>query len=251
MGAAIARGLQNVEIHGTDLNAAHVENLANECGLIPAENAEELASRCDFLVLAVKPQHAQSVCTALAPLLRKEQCLVSICAGLPMHKLAEWTDHACPVVRVMPNTPALVGDGVFAVCLEDDKLKTSQKDVVRSLFDSLGQVHILPEQNFDAFTAVIGSGPAYVFYLMEACIEAAVELGLARPMATQMVEGLFTGSAQLAATSDQHVSVLREMVTSPAGTTVEALIHMDRTAMRANMIDAIRACYERSIELGQ
>jgi pyrroline-5-carboxylate reductase len=251
MGAAIVRGLEGVEVHGTDLNAANVQRLAHECGLQPAENAEELAACCDYLVLAVKPQHAQSVCGALAPLLRKEQCLVSICAGLPMQKLSTWINDACPVVRVMPNTPALVNDGVFAVCVDHEGLTEEQKSFVRQLFRGLGQVHVLPEKDFDAFTAVIGSGPAYVFYFMEACIEAAVELGISRPVATQMVEGLFTGSARLAAQSDQHVSVLREMVTSPAGTTIEALIHMDRAAMRANMIDAIRACYERSIELGQ
>ncbi|MGE4293225.1 MAG: pyrroline-5-carboxylate reductase [Desulfovibrio sp.] len=251
MGAAIVRGLQGVELHGTDLNAANVEILARDCGLKPAKDAGELAACCDYLVLAVKPQHARTVCGELAPLLKKGQCLISICAGLTSSKLKGWINGACPVVRVMPNTPALVNEGVFAVCLDDKELSAEQKTFVQSVFQGLGQVHALPEKDFDAFTAVIGSGPAYVFYWMEACIEAAVELGIARPAATKMVEGLFVGSSKLAAQSDKHVSVLREMVTSPAGTTIEALIHMDRTAMRASIIDAIRASYERSIELGQ
>lgn len=251
MGAAIVRGLEGVEVHGTDLNAANVENLASECGLKPAKDAGELAARCDYLVLAVKPQHAQTVCSSLASQLKPSQCLISICAGLTSEKLKGWIGGACPVIRVMPNTPALVNEGVFAVCLDDNDLSGAQKIFVRDVFKALGQVHQLSEKDFDAFTAVIGSGPAYVFYFMEACIESAVELGLARPMATKMVEGLFLGSSKLAAESDKHVSVLREMVTSPAGTTIEALIHMDRTAMRANLIDAIRASYERSIELGQ
>lgn len=251
MGSAIVRGLSNVEVHGTDLSAAHVEALARDCGLKPAKDVAELAACCDYLVLAVKPQHARSVCDQLATLLKKEQCLLSICAGLTVQKLKGWIKDACPVVRIMPNTPALVNEGVFAVCLDDPGLDESQKAFVLQLFQGLGQVHPLAEKDFDAFTAVIGSGPAYVFYFMEACIESAVELGLPRPTATKMVEGLFVGSSKLAAQSDQHVSVLREMVTSPAGTTVEALVHMDRTAMRANLIDAIRASYERSIELGQ
>jgi pyrroline-5-carboxylate reductase len=251
MGAAIVRGLKGVELHGTDLNAANVETLARECGLKAAENAGKLAACCDYLVLAVKPQHARSVCKELAPLLKKEQCLISICAGLTSEKLKGWLEGACPVVRVMPNTPALVNEGVFAVCLDDQELNADQKGFVQEIFQGLGQVHALAEKDFDAFTAVIGSGPAYVFYFMEACIESAVSLGLARPMATKMVEGLFTGSSKLAAESDLHVSVLREMVTSPAGTTIQALIHMDRTAMRASIIDAIRESYERSIELGQ
>ncbi|MEF2143984.1 MAG: pyrroline-5-carboxylate reductase [Desulfovibrionaceae bacterium] len=251
MGAAMVRGLRGVEIFGTDLHQGSVDALAKDCGLIPAADALELADRCEYVVLAVKPQHARSVCKNLAPALGQGKTLISICAGIPAERIKRWVDGSCPVIRVMPNTPALVGEGVFAVCLDDPELTEAQKSFVTESFKGLGQVHVLAEKDFDAFTAVIGSGPAYVFYFMEACVESAVALGLPRPMATEMVKGLFSGSAKLAAQSPKHLSELREMVTSPAGTTIQALIHMDRTAMRGNIIDAIRESYERSIELGQ
>ena len=251
MGQAMVRGLKGVEVHGFDLNAANVKALADECGMKPASGLAQLADDCDYLVLAVKPQHADKVCAELAKSLKPTHCLLSICAGLPVKTLRAWTGETCPVVRVMPNTPALVNAGVFAVCVDDATLTDEQKAFALKVFEPLGRIFALPEKDFDAFTAVVGSGPAYVFYWMEACIEAAVNLGIARPQATEMVEGLFTGSAKLAAESDKHVSELREMVTSPAGTTVRALIHMDRTAVRSSIIDAINMSYLRSKELGE
>ncbi|MGE4504976.1 MAG: pyrroline-5-carboxylate reductase [Desulfovibrionaceae bacterium] len=251
MGAAIVRGLKDVEIHGVDLNRKHLELLRKDCGLVPEESVAAMAAKCDYLLLAVKPQHARTVCEELAPVLKPSQCLLSICAGLTSERLKEWTGSACPVVRVMPNTPALVNDGVFAVCLEDKDLSEEQKAFVGEMFQSLGQVHVLAESAFDAFTAVIGSGPAYVCYFIEALIESAVELGLARPQATEMVYGLFSGTTKMCQESGKHVSVLREMVTSPAGTTIEALIHFDRKAVRAAIIDGSRKSFERSVELGK
>lgn len=251
MGQALVRGLKGMEVHGFDLNAANVKALADECGMKPASGLSGLADKCDYLVLAVKPQHADKVCAELAGLLKPSHCLISICAGLPVRTLRAWTGEKCPVVRVMPNTPALVGAGVFAVCVEDAALSPEQKAFALKVFKPLGRIFELPEKDFDAFTAVVGSGPAYVFYFMEACIEAAVNLGLARPQATDMVKGLFEGSVKLAKESDKHLSELREMVTSPAGTTIRALIHMDRTAVRSSIEDAIWQSYLRSQELGE
>lgn len=250
MGSAIVRGLSGLEIWGTDLNPTAVQALADNCGLKPASSLAELAEHCDYLLLAVKPQHAEAALRELTPHLKPRHCLLSICAGLTVKRLKEWSGAICPVVRYMPNTPAMVNQGVFALCLDDEDLTGDQKAFATELVQPLGTVFPLPEKDFDAFTAVIGSGPAYVFFWMEACIEAAVNLGIARPQATQMVYGLFAGSTKLAMESDKHVSLLREMVTSPAGTTIKALVHMDRTAMRAAIIDAIELACERSKELG-
>jgi pyrroline-5-carboxylate reductase len=254
MGAAIINGMagdSNVNLLGTDLNAAALNALAEETGLTPCEKARDLARESDFIVLAVKPQHAPAVLEEITPELSESKCLISIAAGLTVQKLKEYTENRCAVVRVMPSTPALVNAGVFAVCLDDAHLTEEQSAFTRTMFDPLGDVHVLSEKQFDSFTGVIGSGPAYVFYFIEAMIESAVELGIPRDQATNMVEKLFEGSTKLAQESSLHVSQLREMVTSPAGTTVEALIHLDRTATRANIIDAVRKSYERSMELGK
>ena len=255
MGAAIIKGLasfgNDLELHGTDLHREGLAKLAEETGLTPHDDAPSLAAACDYIVLAVKPQHAAHALGAITRGLSAEKCLLSIAAGIPTARLSEMTDGLCPVVRVMPSTPALVNAGVFAVCLDDPALDEERKAFCATLFEPCGQVHVLPENLFDAFTGVIGSGPAYVVYFMEAMVESAVTLGLPRPMATKMVEGLFSGTAKMVEESGLHLAQLREMVTSPGGTTIRALNHFDRLAVRAALIDGVRESYLRSIELGK
>jgi pyrroline-5-carboxylate reductase len=253
MGAAIIRGLLargEAEVHGTDVDQKRVDELAGE-GMKPHADAGSLAEACDYIILAVKPYQIEQVVQGILPALGGGKCLVSIAAGVKTATISAFANGACPVVRVMPNTPAMVGEGVFAVCLDDEKLTGEQRDFVPGLFESLGQVHVLPERLFDAFTAIAGSGPAYVFYFMEALIEAGVTMGLTRDQTTQMVKGLFTGSAKLAADPHRHVSMLKEMVTSPGGTTIQALNHFDRAGLKGAIIDAVELCRERSEELGE
>jgi len=254
MGGAIIKGLSSldgVEVHGADLDTARLEMLNKQCGMVVQPDANALAAACDYVVLAVKPQHAEPILRGMSAHLDSSKCLLSIAAGLTSETLRELSGDACPVVRIMPNTPALVGKGVYAVCLEDERLSDEQKTFVPKTFKCIGQVHILSEKMFDAFTAVVGCGPAYVMYFMEALVESAVYLGIPRPQATAMVQALFDGSVQMAAGTDEHISVLREMVSSPAGSTIRALAHMDRTATRGNILDAIVEAYERNIELGE
>ncbi len=254
MGTAIIRGLARrggFELVGVDLDRAKLDALARDCGLIPAGSPREVAERADYVVMAVKPQHMLATLEAMTPALSGDKCLVSIAAGITTAMLRDWSGGGCPVVRVMPNTPALVGAGVSAVCLDDPRLSEKQKRQALDIFATIGAAHVLAETQFDAFTAVVGSGPAYVFYFMEALVESAVYLGLPRPQATDMVMGLLQGSSRLAAESGEHLSVLREMVTSPAGTTIRALAHMDRQAVRAAILDAVEASYKRSKELGK
>ena len=254
MGTAIIKGLtsrNDIELHGFDLHTDNLVRAGKEYGLKAQDNTLALVKACDYIVLAVKPQHAEPVVREIAAELDTSKCLISICAGLNLARFEEWTDNRCAVVRVMPNTPALVNEGVSAICLENDNLTDEMKEFVPAMFKGIGQAHILPEKQFDAFTGVVGSGPAYVFYFMEAMIESAVALGLARPQATEMVEGLFLGSSKLAANSDHSVSQLREMVTSPGGTTIRALMHFDRQAVRGDIIDGVYESYLRSIELGE
>lgn len=253
MGAAIVRGLagrEDVTLFGMDADQAKMDELAQEVGLTPCPTLFKIIEEAQYLVVAVKPHQVQAVlkdsCTRLTP----AHVVVSIAAGVGLETLKNHVCGACPVVRVMPNTPAMVRAGVFALCLEDPMLKDEHREFVTELFKPLGQAHVLPESLFDAFTAVVGSGPAYVFYFMEALMEAAVTLGFTRGQAQEVVRGLFSGSAALAEQSGKHVSLLREMVTSPAGTTITALNHLDRQAVRAAIIDAVAAACRRSKELG-
>lgn len=253
MGSAIIKGLasrNDIELYGTDLHKETLERLGKEAGLIAQDSATELARSCDYIIVAVKPQHADAVVKEITTELNESKCIVSICAGLTLAQFKDWTEDVCPVVRVMPNTPALVAEGVFAVCLEDPDLTDGMKDFVPGLFEGIGQVHIISEKLFDAFTGVIGSGPAYVYYFMESLIDSGVALGLPRPQVTDMVKGLFLGSARLANESDYSITQLKEMVTSPGGTTIRALVHFDRQSVKGDIIDGVFESYIRSKELG-
>jgi len=252
MGGAIIRTLSEVDgltVYGLNKTKTKLEELAEETGLIPCGNVQELTKKSDFIVLAVKPQQAHEIWPELVPALTKEKCLVSIAAGLTLDSLKDCTENICPVIRVMPNTPVMIKEGVTAICLDDKTISEQQKEDIQSVFQHSGDVHVLAESQFDVFTAVIGSGPAFIFYLIETMIESGVELGLHRDMSSRMVKKLFSGASLMAENMDEHVSMLKEMSIAPAGTTIAALAHFDRMAIRGNIMDAIRMAYARSIEL--
>ena len=254
MGSAILRGVasrDDLELLGTDVDEKKMQALAQEIGLKAMGSIRELMENADVVLLAVKPHQIKALLKENASRIRPSQILISIAAGIKLEQLLKDSCGTCPVVRVMPNTPAMVNQGVFAVCLDDPNLKDAQKEFVTALFKPLGQVHVLAEKDFDAFTAVVGSGPAYVFYFMEALVESAVALGLPRDQADEMVRGLLLGSSVLAKESGQHLGILREMVTSPGGTTIAATNVMDSRAVRGAIIEAVKASYKRSVELGE
>lgn len=254
IGGAIIREIKkihDIKIFGINKTRNKLDKLAEETGLIPCDNLYDLAEQSDIIVLAVKPQQVHGIWPEINPALRKEKCLVSIAAGLTISELQKSTLNACPVIRVMPNTPVLIKEGVTAVCFDDKTISEHQKQFVKDIFQFVGDVHILHEDQLDAFTAVIGSGPAYIFYLIETMIDAAVELGLERDASSVMVKKLFRGSSIMANESKEHISILKEISTAPAGTTVAALAHFDRKAVRGNIMDAIRIAFVRSVEIGQ
>ncbi|AGW14454.1 pyrroline-5-carboxylate reductase [Megalodesulfovibrio gigas] len=253
MGSAILRGLSGtpgLSLRCFDTDKTKLASLCTGCEVESASSVHDLAEGVDYLLVAIKPHQMHRALADLASRLSPSQVILSIAAGVGLDKLKRWCSGACPVVRVMPNTPAMVQAGMFAVCLDDPDLKDSQKEFVTRTFERLGRVFILDESRFDSFTALAGSGPAYVFYLMEAMVEAGVTMGFPRPQATDMVRCLFSGSAKLAQERPEHLSVLREMVTSPGGTTIAATNVLDRKAVRAALVDAVVAAETRSKELG-
>ncbi len=252
MGAAIIKALSNVEditVFGLNQTRSKLEALAARTGLIPCSDIKELTEKSDFIVLAVKPQQAEDIWPELTPALTKDKVLISIAAGLTLQSLKDATKNLCPVVRAMPNTPVLIKEGVTALCFDDPDLNEKDKQAIHQMFTNCGEVQPLHENQLDAFTAVIGSGPAFIFYLIETMIESGVELGLHREASSRMVKKLFSGASLMAERSPEHVSMLKEMSIAPAGTTIAALAHFDRTAVRGHMMDGIRMAFIRSIEM--
>ncbi|SDB46955.1 pyrroline-5-carboxylate reductase [Desulfonatronum thiosulfatophilum] len=253
MGAALIKALSHLPdttIRGFDPDVHKACELESTEGFSAASSMEAVLQDADFVFLAVKPQIMSRVLTDAKPVLRSATCIISIAAGITLEQLQNWSERRCAVVRVMPNTPAMVGSGVTAVCFEDPQLTEAQKEIVLEMLALLGQVHVLAEKDFHAFTALVGSGPAYVYYFMDALVQSGVSAGLSRPLAEQMVAGLLEGSVKLASETGLSLSTLQHMVTSPAGTTIAALNHLDRTATRGAVIDAVHKAEQRSRELG-
>lgn len=230
------------------------EELLGQYEVEIVDNADA-ARRADTLVMVVKPQDLPALLEELAPSLSQGPeegseraagpLLVSLVAGVPTSAIEALLPGGVAVVRVMPNTPALLGEGMAAIAA-GSRATSGHLDHVTDLLSGTGTVLRVPESQMDAVTAVSGSGPAYVFYVAEAMVEAGVHLGLSRATSTDLVVQTLVGSAAMLRDTKQHPSMLREQVTSPAGTTAAALAELDAHAVRAAFLAAVRAAHDRS-----
>ncbi|HEY1969439.1 MAG TPA: pyrroline-5-carboxylate reductase [Pseudonocardia sp.] len=209
----------------------------------------EAAAEADVLVIAVKPQDIEPLLAELAEALRPGSLVVSLCAGLPTELFERRLGDGVAVVRVMPNTPMVVGEAMSAMSPGRHVTEAQLVEVERML-GTVGRVVRVPENQQDAVTALSGSGPAYFFYLVEAMIEAGVLLGVQRQLAADLVIQSAVGAARMLRESGEHPVVLREAVTSPGGTTAVALRELDRHGTRTALAAAIEAARDRSSELG-
>jgi pyrroline-5-carboxylate reductase len=208
--------------------------------------SREAAAAADIVVLGVKPYDVVAMLSSLE--LRPGQLVVSLAAGITTAAMEAAVPDGVAVVRVMPNTPSLVGEGMSVVA---GGARASDEDVADAvaLMKAVGDVAVVPEKQVDAAAAISGSGPAYVFYVAEALVEAGVHLGLPRTTASQLVTQTLAGSSLLLRETGEHPAVLREQVTSPGGTTAAALRVLESAAVRAAFLDATRANRDRSREI--
>jgi pyrroline-5-carboxylate reductase len=231
-----------------DVIAEKAEALADELGIAAAVDLAELMNRSTSVVLATKPQDLPPVLEELNPITRAEHRMISICAGVRCSKIEAALPEGTRVVRVMPNTPALVGEGAAGVA---GGARATEEDVaaVRELFEAVGVAVVVPEESLDAVTALSGSGPAYVFRLMELMEQAGVAMGLPADLARKLTLQTVLGSAKLASDSDDSPADLRKKVTSKGGTTAAALSVFDDRGLEAIVLDALTKARDRSIEL--
>jgi pyrroline-5-carboxylate reductase len=208
------------------------------------------AREAEVLVVAVKPQDIEPLLAELAELIKPDTLVVSLCAGLPTSLYERRLPAGVPVVRVMPNTPMVVGEAMSAVSAGRFATE-AHLALAEELLGSVGKVVRVPENQQDAVTALSGSGPAYFFYLVEAMIDAGILLGLPRPMVTELITQSAVGAARMLRDSGDHPVLLREAVTSPGGTTIVAIRELEKHGVRAAFLDAIVAARERSAELGR
>ena len=239
------------DIHVVDPNADALARLGQQYGVTTAPAIDGALATSDVIVLAVKPQQMREVATALLPHMGASQPLIlSIAAGIRGADLARWLGGYGKIVRTMPNTPALIGLGITGM-LAMAGVSAPQKAAADSIMKAVGQtVWLDDEAQIDPVTAVSGSGPAYVFYFIEAMQQAAVEMGLSPAQGRELALATFVGAAQLAANSSDPVPVLREKVTSKGGTTYAAISSMEHSGVKEKIIEAMKAAAARGRELG-
>jgi len=238
------------EIVVTGRRQERIEELAERYGVETTLANADAVGGASFIVIAVKPQDFDALLGEVGSLLTPEQTVLSVAAAVPTKQIEQHLSDGVPVLRSMPNTAATVHEGMAGLCAGahagEEHLATAEE-----VLKHVGRVVQIPEPYMDAVTAVSGSGPAYFALLAEAMIEAGILLGLSREVSTELVVQTMFGTAKLLRDEEMHPVELREMVTSPGGTTIRAIRELERAGVRAAFLNAIQAAMERSKELAE
>jgi len=253
MGGGILKGiakLEGIEILGHDHTRAKVEAVDPVGGRVTwAETPRALASAADIVILAVKPYQMDAMLEEIRPVLNENKIVLSLAAAYTQEKLSAGVQGKCPVVRVMPNLPVVVGKGVFALCFDDEMLTKSNKTFLQDLFQRLGMAVVLPERLFPAFTSLVGCGPAFVFLFMEGLLNAGITMGLKASESRELVAAMVEGSARMVLEGGESLADLRIKVCSPAGTTIHGVNHLERCAVPGHVTDAVLEALKRDREM--
>lgn len=255
MGEALVKGLlgagvvEPAQLYGSDPRRERCSELAARYGLHATVHNPDVVRQAEIVVLSVKPQILPRVCDEVAPYLKPQALVISIAAGTPIVAIERRLPPGTRVVRAMPNTPALVGAGATAIAA-GPHAQTADLEASRHIFDAVGKTVVLDEAQLDAVTGLSGSGPAYVFLIIEALSDAGVKMGLSRHHAQALAAQTVLGAAQLLLTTNEHPGRLKDMVTSPGGTAIAGLHTLEAGGLRTTLINAVEVATNRSRELG-
>jgi len=256
MGEALIKGLLAANlvpaeaIHATDVRLERLKELNRQYGIQVSSDNAELMRHADIVILAVKPQIMDAVLTEIAPAVTRRKLLISIAAGVSTAKIRAVLHKDARLIRVMPNTPALVLEGVTAVAkaegLEADDLETASE-----IFSAVGRVVVLGEELMDAVTGLSGSGPAYIAVVIESLADGGVRMGLDRITAMTLATQTVLGAATLLRETGLHPGAVKDMVCSPGGTSIAGIAALEEGGIRTTFIKAVERATQRSRELGQ
>ena len=256
MATALARGVVRAglitaqQVIASDPSEAARAAFAKEVGAKTTASNAEVAKSATVLVLAVKPDQVGGVLADIREEFTAHHCLISIAAGVPLAKLEAGLGAGARLIRVMPNTPALVGASASAYAL-GKSARPEDGELAQKLFSAVGLAFQVKEALLDAVTGLSGSGPAYVYLFIEGLSDGGVAAGLPRDVATKLAAQTVLGSARMVLETGLHPGALKDMVTSPGGTTIEGLHELEKGKVRGTLISAVRAATEKSRKLGQ
>ena len=233
------------DITGSDAFDAQREKAQKELSINVCDNNRDAVKGCDYVIMAVKPQVYETVLPEIKDVMNSDQVIISIAPGKTLAYLADRLAPNAKIVRLMPNTPALVGEGCTGVC-RNKNVSDEEFAFVMKMLSGFGKAYEVKENQMDAVVAVSGSSPAYVFMLIDAMADGAVAEGLDRATAIQMASQAVLGSAKMVLETGKHPGQLKDMVCSPAGTTIDAVAVLEEEGFRGAVIDAMSACAEKS-----
>ncbi len=242
---ASMRVFDRMEILYTDADWQRVRTVFEETGVRFAQSNAECANGATMIVLAVKPQYYPSVLKSIKNIVTEQHIIVSIAPGITTEELREALGYDKRIVRAMPNTPALVGEGMTGICYEASLFTEEEKNKIHRFFSSFGKVRVVEERWMDAVVCVSGSSPAYVYMFIEALADSAVKYGLPRKDAYEFAAQTVLGSARMVLETGKHPGELKDMVCSPGGTTIAATSALEEFGFRNAIIKAADACFAR------
>lgn len=251
IGGLIRSGLSDAKhLIAADFSEASRQRLSECYGIATTADNTEAASRADILFLSVKPNVFPIVIPQIRDFVREDTVIVSIAAGQPIARIEQLFGKPIRLIRVMPNTPALVGASMSALC-RNTNIADEELAEVLAIFNSFGEAEVVDEHLIDTVVGISGSSPAYVYMFIEAMADAAVADGMPRAQAYKFAAQSVLGSAKMVLETGKHPGELKDMVCSPGGTTIEAVAVLERLGFRSSVIEAQRACVQKSIEMSR
>lgn len=233
------------EIITSDLNKPALERASREMGICTAADNKEVVMKAETVILSIKPQYYEAVIKEIAEVVKQGQLIITIAPGKTLSWLADTFGKKVKMIRTMPNTPAMVGEGITAVS-PNELVSKDELDEACRILRGFGRVEMIPESLMDVVVSVSGSSPAYVFIFIEAMADAAVADGMPRSQAYQFAAQAVLGSAKMVLETGKHPGVLKDMVCSPAGTTIEAVRVLEEKGFRSSIIEAMKACTKKA-----
>ncbi|MDE6626201.1 MAG: pyrroline-5-carboxylate reductase [Lachnospiraceae bacterium] len=251
MAAAMIKGIINNkiaskdEIIGADKSAESLQRIVRDTGIVQAVDNREAAAKSEVLFLSVKPQFYEDVIEEIKDVVNDKQIIITVAPGKTLEWIGKQFGKPLKIVRTMPNTPALVGEGITAACGNANVSKADMDKAV-TVLQSFGKCEVISEHLMDVVTSVSGSSPAYVFMFIEAMADAAVADGMPRQQAYRFAAQAVLGSAKMVLETGKHPGELKDMVCSPGGTTIEAVRVLEEKGMRSAVFEAMKACTRKS-----
>ena len=254
MGQAIIEGMiasgnyQKENIIVSEVDSKRIESMKEKYGVVFTNNSIEVVKQSDIVILAIKPHTYFNVVHEIKDSIEQDQIIVTIAAGISIAQMESWFTYPTKVVRTMPNTPLMVGEGMTVIS-GNEEVTVEELELVKQIFQSAGKVEIIEEKYMDAIPAVSGSSPAYVYMFIEALADGAVLQGIPRNQAYKLASQAVLGAAKMVLETNEHPGKLKDQVCSPGGTTIEAVYALEKSGFRGAIIEAMNACTDKAISM--